>query len=57
MKFDKTGKFLTQFGLDDFQIPHSIAIIEELDLICAADREGMRFVTLQSVLDYIMKVQ
>jgi peptidylamidoglycolate lyase len=42
MKFDKTGKFLSQFGLDDFQIPHSIAVIEELDLICAADREGMR---------------
>jgi len=42
MKFDKTGKFLVQFGVDDFQIPHSIAVIEELDLICAADREGMR---------------
>lgn len=42
LKFDKTGKFLMQFGVDDFQIPHSLALAEDLDLICAADREGMR---------------
>lgn len=42
MKFDKDGKFLTQFGVNDFDIAHSLALAEDLDLICGADREGMR---------------
>lgn len=42
MKFDKDGKFLKQFGVNDFDVAHSLAIVEDLDLICGADREGMR---------------
>jgi len=42
MKFDKTGKFVSQFGVGDSEIPHSITLAEDLDLICVADREGQR---------------
>ena len=42
LKFDKNGKLIGQFGLEDAQIPHSLALAEDLDLICVADREGMR---------------
>jgi len=42
MKFDRNGRFIQQFGVEDAQIPHSLALIEQLDLVCVADREGMR---------------
>lgn len=42
IKFNKDGKFLVQFGVDDFDVAHSLALAEDLDLICGADREGMR---------------
>lgn len=48
LKFDKTGKLMNTFGVNDFQIPHSLALAEDLDLICAADRENMRY--LSSIL-------
>ncbi len=43
LKFDKSGKLMGTFGVDDAQIPHSLALAEDLDLICAADRENMRY--------------
>ncbi|KAM3722349.1 putative peptidyl-alpha-hydroxyglycine alpha-amidating lyase pgal-1 [Dirofilaria immitis] len=51
MKFDKNGKLLAEFGHpnglsatigNQFSIPHSIALIEDLNLICVADRENER---------------
>ncbi|VDK87558.1 unnamed protein product [Onchocerca ochengi] len=51
MKFDKNGKLLAEFGHSNglsgtvgnqFSIPHSIALIEDLNLICVADRENER---------------
>ncbi|VDK18032.1 unnamed protein product [Anisakis simplex] len=51
MKFDKNGKFLTSFGSEnsgilpedgEFWIPHSLALIEDMNLICVADRENER---------------
>lgn len=42
LKFDKNGKHLRSFGVGDFNVPHSLALAEELDLICVADRENMR---------------
>jgi peptidylamidoglycolate lyase len=42
LKYDKSGKLIGQFGTDDFQIAHSLALAEDLDLICVADRENMR---------------
>lgn len=51
MKFDKDGKLLSQFGQPDssdspkageFFVPHSLALIEDLNLLCVADRENER---------------
>ncbi|MFH4981272.1 hypothetical protein AB6A40_007981 [Gnathostoma spinigerum] len=51
MKFDKNGEFIASFGhanepykMDDFAfwIPHSLALIEDMNLICVADRENER---------------
>ncbi|KAK6105108.1 NHL repeat family protein [Brugia pahangi] len=51
MKFDENGKLLAEFGHSNglgeaassqFSIPHSIALIEDLNLICVADRENER---------------
>ncbi|KAL3997393.1 NHL repeat family protein [Acanthocheilonema viteae] len=52
MKFDENGKLLAEFGhfngfgeaavASQFSIPHSIALIEDLNLICVADRENQR---------------
>jgi len=43
LKYNKAGKLIGQFGVGDSQIPHSLALAEELDLICVADRENMRY--------------
>ena len=41
--YDINGKFLKQFGLEQqMKVPHSLSLIEELDLICVADRENSR---------------
>uniref|UniRef100_A0A7E4ZT84 peptidylamidoglycolate lyase n=1 Tax=Panagrellus redivivus TaxID=6233 RepID=A0A7E4ZT84_PANRE len=52
VKFDaKTGKLLEQFGSPDtaypaeageFFVPHSLTLIEDLNLLCVADRENER---------------
>ncbi|VDK86559.1 unnamed protein product [Litomosoides sigmodontis] len=51
IKFDQSGKFLAEFrhsngfgrAIDSqFSTPHSIALIEDLNLICVADRENER---------------
>ena len=51
LKFDKNGKLIKQFKspiskvaseAGDFLVPHSLALVEDLDLICVADRENRR---------------
>ncbi|XP_074650083.1 putative peptidyl-alpha-hydroxyglycine alpha-amidating lyase pgal-1 [Tubulanus polymorphus] len=52
LKFDKDGKVLTKWGKDpddddnpkdnEFLIPHSLALIEQSDILCVADRENGR---------------
>jgi len=51
MKFDKNGNFLAKFGTKNagyppgagqLNVPHSITLIEDLNLICVADRENER---------------
>ncbi|VDL79070.1 unnamed protein product [Nippostrongylus brasiliensis] len=49
LKFDPTGKLVDSFGAagdemgpSEFVIPHSLALIEDMNLICVADRENER---------------
>ncbi|TKR92978.1 hypothetical protein L596_007520 [Steinernema carpocapsae] len=51
MKFDKDGKLLAVFGQaptefpaveGEFLVPHSLSLIEDMNLICVADRENER---------------
>jgi peptidylamidoglycolate lyase len=51
MKFNKDGKLLATFGspnsgyppnAGEFLVPHSLALIEDLNLLCVADRENQR---------------
>ncbi|VDK43931.1 unnamed protein product [Gongylonema pulchrum] len=51
MKFDEHGKLIATFGSSngeeaiedgEFWIPHSLALIEDMNLICVADRENER---------------
>ena len=42
MKFNAAGEYQGQFGDDDFYTPHSLALAEELDIICVADRDNRR---------------
>jgi len=52
VKFSADGTFLSQFGKSDggvfpppigtFAIPHSLALIEDWDVLCVADREHQR---------------
>ncbi|CAG7730243.1 unnamed protein product [Allacma fusca] len=52
MKFDKEGKFVAKFGEEGWiwregkgstlAIPHSLALIEDEDILCVADREHRR---------------
>lgn len=51
MKFDSNGTFIEQFGspatetpaaVGEFFVPHSIALIEDMNLLCVADRENQR---------------
>jgi len=43
VKFDRNGQYVGQLGDDEFDIPHSLALIEEYDVICVADREQRRY--------------
>ena len=49
--FDSNGTFIEEFGkpatempaeTGEFFVPHSIALIEDLNLVCVADRENQR---------------
>lgn len=51
VKFDKEGNFISQFGHPnsgisakngEFNVPHSLALIEDMNLICVADRDNGR---------------
>ncbi|CAI4228182.1 unnamed protein product [Auanema sp. JU1783] len=51
MKFNPQGKLVDEFGAaavadeaepSDFLIPHSLALIEDMNMICVADRENER---------------
>ncbi|KAI1721589.1 NHL repeat domain-containing protein [Ditylenchus destructor] len=51
MKFNKEGKLIASFGsqnsanppqVGEFFVPHSLALIEDLNLLCVADRENRR---------------
>ncbi|KJH53351.1 NHL repeat protein [Dictyocaulus viviparus] len=49
LKFDPNGKLVDSFGAaiddfgpSDFIVPHSLALIEDLNLICVADRDNER---------------
>lgn len=42
VKFNSEGVYQGQFGDDDFYTPHSLALAEELDIICVADRDNRR---------------
>lgn len=60
MKFDKDGKFLAKFGEEGWiwkngkgstlAIPHSLALIEEEDVLCVADREHHRVLCVNAGL-------
>ena len=49
LKYNKAGELIGQFGVGDSQIPHSLALAEDLDLICLADRENMRYSAIYRV--------
>ena len=42
IKYNAEGKYVGHFGMEDLDIPHSLALVESQDLICVADREHMR---------------
>ncbi len=46
MKYSKSGELIGVFGKGEFRIPHSLALAEDLDLLCVADREDMRYSVL-----------
>ncbi|CAL8143804.1 unnamed protein product [Orchesella dallaii] len=60
LKFDKDGKFLAKFGDEGWiwmegkgsalAIPHSLALIEEEDVLCIADREHRRVLCINAGL-------
>lgn len=42
LKYSPDGKLIGVIGVGDFLVPHSLAINENLDIICVADREHER---------------
>ena len=55
VQFDAQGQFLRQFTIDEEEkdplvIPHSILLIEPLQLLCVADRENGRSLFFQELL-------
>ncbi|CAF1337947.1 unnamed protein product [Didymodactylos carnosus] len=58
IKFDSNGKYLTEYKMPANQrtfrqllVPHSLALIESLDILCVADRENGRIVCFDAGLD------
>lgn len=55
VKFDSKGKFLKEYSMPADEkaltIPHSIILIESLDLVCVADRENGRIVCFDAGID------
>lgn len=60
MKFSKEGKFISKFGghntanpprPGEFFVPHSLALIEDMNLLCIADRENERIQCFSAGLD------
>lgn len=52
MVFTGTGKFLTSFGENlGLNVVHSLTLMEERNLICAADRENGRILCFRAGLD------
>lgn len=52
MVFTGSGKFLTSFGEENqMNVVHSLALIEEHNLVCVADRENARILCFKAGLD------
>lgn len=55
VKFDAKGKYLNEYTMPEGEtplaIPHSIILIEVLDIVCVADRENGRIVCFDAGLD------
>jgi len=55
VKLNSDGKYLTEYKMPasakQLQIPHSLTLIESLNLICVADRENGRIVCFDAGLD------
>jgi peptidylamidoglycolate lyase len=55
VKFDSKGNFLKEYSMPENEqqlaIPHSIILIETLDLVCVADRENGRIVCFDGGID------
>jgi len=49
MKFNKDGKLIKIIN-GNWQVPHSLALFEETDVLCVADREGGRVECVQAGL-------
>lgn len=53
--FDSKGNFLGQYSIeekkDSLIVPHSLTLIEDLNLLCVADRENQRIVCFNAGLD------
>jgi peptidylamidoglycolate lyase len=49
LKYSKDGKLIGQIGKpDDFNVPHSLALAENLDVLCIADRDNERIVCVNA---------
>ncbi|KAF8569773.1 hypothetical protein P879_04132 [Paragonimus westermani] len=65
MKFNPDGKLITQWGKpthehgspgpDELQVPHQLALVEEQDALCVADRENRRVVCYNAGLNFNSK--
>ena len=45
--FDKNGNYIKEFKMDKkdpINVSHSVALIQDLNLVCAADRENGRYI-------------
>lgn len=55
MRFTSVGDFVSEMGTDmgelRLTLPHGIALLEERDAVCVADRETRRLVCLKAGLD------
>lgn len=51
LKYSKAGELIGLFAVGDSQIPHSLALAEDLDLLCVADRENMRILCYNAGLE------